>query len=314
MRSNSPRVLVTGGAGFIGSHLCDRLLRLGHTVVCADNFCTGRRENLASLLPEPRFHLVEADVVHPLDIPGPVDWVFHLASPASPADYFRLPLETLRTGSAGTDNVLALARAKGARFLLASTSEVYGDPLEHPQPESYLGNVSTIGPRSVYDEAKRYAEAITMAYHRTHGVDVAIARIFNTFGPRMRMDDGRVVPTFIAQALAGRPFTINGTGKQTRSLCYVADMVAALIALMRSGQRGPVNLGSTQEMAVLDIAELVAAETGRPVRHTYHPLGQDDPERRRPVIDLARRLLGWAPATSIPDGIAATVAWFREKE
>ncbi|GIH24375.1 epimerase [Acrocarpospora phusangensis] len=311
MRLDSTRVLVTGGAGFIGSALCERLLGDGHRVVCADNFSTGRQANIAHLLTEPGFQLLTQDVVEPFDVPGPLDQIFHLASPASPVDYQRLPLETLRTGSAGTDNVLALARAKNARFLLASTSEVYGDPLEHPQPETYLGNVNTVGPRSVYDEAKRYAEAVTFAYHRAYGTDVAIARIFNTFGPRMRLNDGRVVPNFIAQALDGRPFSINGTGKQTRSLCYVDDMVDALVLLMRSPHRGPVNLGSTDEMAVLDIAGLIADQTGNPLRFTYAPLGQDDPERRRPDTRLAQRLLGWSPATGIPEGIAATISWFR---
>jgi dTDP-glucose 4,6-dehydratase len=311
MRLDPTRVLVTGGAGFIGSTLCDRLLRDGCHVVCADNFSTGREANIAHLRAAPGFQLITADVAEPLDVPGPIHEIFHLASPASPVDYQRLPLETLRAGSAGTDNVLALARAKNARFLLASTSEVYGDPLEHPQPESYLGNVNTVGPRSVYDEAKRYAEALTVAYHRTYGTDVAIARIFNTFGPRMRLDDGRVVPSFIAQALAGRPFSINGTGKQTRSLCYVDDMVDALLSLMRSPHRGPVNLGSTDEMAVLDIAGLIADQTGNPLRFVYAPLGQDDPEKRRPDTRLAHRLLGWSPAIGIPEGIARTISWFR---
>ncbi|GAA0402000.1 dTDP-glucose 4,6-dehydratase [Acrocarpospora corrugata] len=311
MRLDPIRVLVTGGAGFIGSALCERLLRDGLEVICVDNFVTGRAANIAHLLAVPGFRLVTHDVIEPLDLPGPLHEIFHLASPASPVDYQRLPLETLRVGSAGTDNMLALARAKNARFLLASTSEVYGDPLEHPQREAYLGNVNTVGPRSVYDEAKRYAEAITAAYHRTYGTDTAIARIFNTFGPRMRLNDGRVVPNFIAQALAGKPFSVNGTGKQTRSLCYVDDMVEALLSLMRSPHHGPVNLGSTEEMAVLDIAGLIADQTGNPLRFVYAPLGQDDPEKRRPDTALAHRLLGWSPAIGIPDGIARTISWFR---
>ncbi|GAA3145671.1 UDP-glucuronic acid decarboxylase family protein [Streptomyces rectiviolaceus] len=304
------RVVVTGGGGFVGSHLCEALLRRGDTVHCLDNFCTGEPENVAHLRGDSRFRLVRADVTVPFDVPGPVDAVAHLASPASPPDYHRLAVETLAVGSRGTENALRLAQRHGARFLLTSTSEVYGDPEVHPQPEEYWGHVNPVGPRSVYDEAKRFAEALSMAYRRSHGVDVGIVRIFNTYGPRMRPHDGRVVSTFIRQALAGGPLTLFGDGSQTRSFCYVDDLVRGLVAMLDSERSGPVNLGNPSERTVRELAELVLRITGSPSRIAYRPLPVDDPTRRRPVINRAVEQLGWMPRVTLDEGLRRTVAWF----
>jgi nucleoside-diphosphate-sugar epimerase len=304
------RVVVTGGAGFLGSHLCDALVERGDTVVCVDDLSTGRLENVAHLRAAPRFTLVQSDVSRSLDVVGHVDAVAHLASPASPADYHRMPLETLAVGSRGTEHGLELARRTRARFVLASTSEVYGDPLVHPQHEGYSGNVDPTGPRSVYDEAKRFAEALTTAYGRSCGVDVGIVRIFNTFGPRMRPHDGRVVSSFVTQALRGEPLTIHGDGSQTRSFCYVDDLVRGLVAMLDCAEAGPVNLGNPEERTVADLAELVLAMTGAPGPLVHLPLPVDDPVRRRPVIDRARERLGWAPEVSTEEGLRRTIAWF----
>lgn len=304
------RVVVTGGAGFLGSHLCDALVARGDTVVGVDDLSTGRIENVAHLMAEPRFTLVEADVSRSLDVPGRVDAVAHLASPASPVDYHRMPLETLAVGSRGTEHCLELARHRRARFVLASTSEVYGDPLVHPQDEGYFGNVNPTGPRSVYDEAKRFAEALTTAYGRSCGVDVGIVRIFNTFGPRMRPHDGRVVSSFVTQALRGEPLTIYGDGSQTRSFCYVDDLVRGLVAMLDGDEAGPVNLGNPEERTVAELAELVLALTGSTAPVVHLPLPVEDPTRRRPVIDRARERLGWAPAVSTEEGLRRTIAWF----
>ncbi|WP_073812456.1 UDP-glucuronic acid decarboxylase family protein [Streptomyces sp. CB02261] len=304
------RVAVTGGGGFLGSHLCETLLRRGDSVVCLDNFSTGDPANIAHLLPHPAFEFQHADVSVAVEVAGRVDAVAHLASPASPPDYLRQPLETLAVGSRGTENALRLALRDDARFILASTSEIYGDPLVHPQEESYWGNVNSVGPRSVYDEAKRYAEALSAAYHRTHGLDVGIARIFNTYGPRMRPHDGRVVSSFITQALTGEPLTIYGDGKQTRSFCYVDDLVRGLVALLDSTRLGPFNLGNPVERTVSDLAEIVLTMTGSRSEVKYHPLPVDDPIRRRPVITLAREVLGWEPEIDITEGLGRTVAYF----
>ncbi|MCY0942950.1 UDP-glucuronic acid decarboxylase family protein [Streptomyces antarcticus] len=304
--------MVTGGAGFVGSHLCERLLAEGHRVVCVDNFSTGRAENIAHLLDHPGFRFSLQDVTEGLNVPGRVDAVYHLASPASPADYLRLPVETLLVGSYGTRNALELARRDGARFLLTSTSEVYGSPQVHPQPESYWGNVNPVGPRSVYDEAKRFGEAITMAYHRTHGVRTTIVRIFNTYGPRMRADDGRAVPAFVTQALAGEPLTVTGDGGQTRSMCYVDDLVDGLRRALDSGHAGPVNLGNPVEVTMRELALTVSDLCGSASELTLVPRPQDDPQQRRPDITAAREELGWVPRTSLEDGLRRTVAWFRD--
>ncbi|MEV5976906.1 UDP-glucuronic acid decarboxylase family protein [Streptomyces sp. NPDC052114] len=304
------RVVVTGGGGFVGSHLCEALLRRGDTVWCLDNFCTGEPANIAHLHGSPRFRFVHTDVTVPFDVPGPVDAVAHLASPASPPDYHRLALETLAVGSHGTENALRLAQRHGARFLLTSTSEVYGDPEVHPQPERYWGHVNPIGPRSVYDEAKRYAEALSTAYRRTLGVDVGIVRIFNTYGPRMRPHDGRVVSTFIRQALAGEPLTLYGDGGQTRSFCYVDDLVRGLTAMLDSDRPGPVNLGNPSERTVRELAELVLRSTKSASPIVHLPLPVDDPARRRPVIDAAVEQLGWMPRVPLDEGLRHTVAWF----
>jgi dTDP-glucose 4,6-dehydratase len=304
------RVVVTGGAGFLGSHLCETLLGRGDSVVCVDDLCTSTRRNINSLLDSPRFTFIQADVSAGMHVDGAIDAVAHLASPASPPDYHRMPLETLAVGSRGTEHALQLARSRNARFLLASTSEVYGDPLLHPQREDYWGNVNSVGPRSVYDEAKRFAEALTMAYQRRHGVDVGIARIFNTYGPRMRADDGRVVSNFIIQALNGDPLTIYGDGRQTRSLCYVDDLVRGLIGLLDDGATGPINLGNPAECTVLDLAELVLSLTGSSSPIEFHPLPTDDPTRRRPDIDRARSLLGWRPEVDRVTGVQRTIEYF----
>ncbi len=302
----SARIVVLGGGGFLGSHLCDHLLGRGDAVVCVDDFSTGRRANVAHLDDHPGFALVEADVSRGIPVDGPVSAVCNLASPASPPDYLALPLETLAVGSEGTRHGLELARRHDARFLLASTSEVYGDPEVHPQSEGYWGNVNPVGPRSVYDEAKRFAEALTMAHHRRRGTDVVIARIFNTYGPRLRPDDGRVVSNFLLQALRGEPLTVYGDGSQTRSLCYVEDEVRGLVALLDSDLTGPVNIGSPDEYTVLQLARTVIELLGSSSVVEHRPLPTDDPTRRRPDITRARRELGWEPTTSLADGLART--------
>jgi len=308
-----PTSLVTGGAGFLGSHLCERLLAEGHRVVCVDNLLTGRRKNLAHLAGDPRFRFVEHNVCLPIAIDEEVDNVLNFASPASPIDYLELPIQTLKVGALGTHNTLGLALARGARYLLASTSEVYGDPLEHPQRETYWGNVNPIGPRGVYDEAKRYAEAMTVAYQRVHGMEVRIVRIFNTYGPRMRLGDGRVVPAFLEQAIEGRPLTVFGDGSQTRSFCFVDDLVEGIWRLLLSDVEGPVNLGNPHEMSILEFAETIVRATGSPSEIVHEPLPEDDPKVRQPDIGRARELLGWEPQVSLADGIARTVEYFREE-
>jgi len=305
------RALVTGGAGFLGSHLCDALLAEGHRVVALDNLLTGALANLAHLGREPRFAFVEGDVCAPFDF-GEVDCVFHLASPASPVDYLRHPLATLAAGSHGTWNALEYARCHRATFLLASTSECYGDPLEHPQRESYWGNVNPVGPRSVYDEAKRFAEAATMAFRRQHGVDTRIARIFNTYGPRMQLRDGRVIPNFLRQALRGDDLTIYGDGSQTRSFCYLSDMVAGLLRLARADESGPVNLGNPDEFTILECAQVVLMVSGSRSRLRFAPLPEDDPRQRRPDITRARTLLGWEPQVDLARGLRLALPWFRD--
>jgi dTDP-glucose 4,6-dehydratase len=309
---NGKRVAVLGGAGFLGSHLCERLLRDGAaTVVSVDNLITGSEANLREIRSEPRFRYLVHDICESFDVDGPLDFVFNLASPASPIDYAQLPLETLRVGARGTENGLELARRKGAVFFQASTSEVYGDPLQHPQEESYWGNVNPVGPRSVYDEAKRYGEALVSAYRRSRGLSVRIVRIFNTYGPRMRLDDGRVVPAFVAQALAGEDFTVFGDGSQTRSFCYVADLVDGFVRLALSDVQDPVNLGNPEEMTILQFAEAVRQVAGGGGRIVHLPLPKDDPQRRRPDITRARQLLGWEPRTSLTEGLRQTIAYFR---
>jgi dTDP-glucose 4,6-dehydratase len=305
--------VVTGGAGFLGSHLCEYLLNRGTEVVCVDNFATGDARNVASLLDHDGFQLVVGDACDPRHIralAGPVDLVLHLASLASPVFYLRQPLETLRVGATGTAHALELARAKGARFVLASTSEVYGDPLVHPQNESYWGNVNPVGPRSVYDESKRYAEALTMAYHRVYQTPTAIARIFNTYGPKMRLDDGRMIPTFIRQSLSRKPLTVTGDGQQTRSVCYVTDTTRGIMALAESDVSGPVNIGNPEERTVREIAEKVGELTGEPVRVRHVDRPVDDPRRRCPDISLAASLLGWRPRVDMDEGLRRTIDWF----
>ncbi len=308
----SLRYLVAGAAGFIGSHLCDRLIALGHDVLGVDNYLTGRPENHAHLAGHPRFAFMRHDIVEPLEVSGTLDVVMNLASPASPADYLEYPIETLRAGSEGARNLLETARAHNARFLLASTSECYGDPLEHPQVESYWGHVNPVGPRSCYDEAKRYAEALTMAYHRRYGLKTAIARIFNTYGPRMKLDDGRIVPAFIGQALRHAPITVFGSGAQTRSFCYVSDLVEGLVRLADAEEPYPVNLGNPQEMTVRAFAEQIRAATRAASEIVFKPLPEDDPQRRQPDISKARRLLGWEPRVDLEEGLRATIEWFRQ--
>jgi dTDP-glucose 4,6-dehydratase len=303
-------VVVTGGAGFLGSHLCEALVARGDRVVAVDDLSTGLRDNVRALEGHPGFELVVADAAESVPVAGPVDAVMHFASPASPPDYLARPLQTLAVGSEGTRHALALAAAHGARFVLASTSEVYGDPEVHPQPETYWGNVNPVGPRSVYDEAKRFAEALTMATHRAEGVDVGIVRIFNTYGPRLRPGDGRVVSNFLVQAIEGRPLTVYGDGSQTRSLCYVDDEVAGILALLDSGLTGPVNIGNPDELSVLELARAVLALTGSSSPITYEPLPVDDPTRRRPDITLARLELGWKPVVPLEEGLRRTLAFF----
>jgi dTDP-glucose 4,6-dehydratase len=307
------RVLVTGGAGFIGSHLCEFLLGQGCEVVAMDNFSTGSADNVAAVAKDARFTLLRHDVTEYIDLPGSLDWVLHFASPASPLDYLELPIQTLKVGALGTHNALGLAKATGARFLLASTSEVYGDPLVHPQREDYWGNVNPVGPRGVYDEAKRFAEAITMAYHRVHGVDTRIVRIFNTHGPRMRINDGRAIPAFMTQALTDMPLTVFGDGSQTRSFQYITDLVDGVWRLMRSKTNDPVNIGNPQEMTLLALAERVIALTGSRSRIIFRPLPEDDPKVRQPDIGRARSVLGWEPRVDTDEGLRHTLKWFRDK-
>jgi dTDP-glucose 4,6-dehydratase len=310
---NDKRAVILGAAGFIGSHFADRVLGEGWRVTGVDNLVTGTRRNLEHLAREPRFDFVEADICDPLEISGRIDAVLDFASPASPIDYLKHPFETLHVGSIGVENALRLAKKAGATFLLSSTSEVYGDPLEHPQRESYWGNVNPIGPRAVYDEAKRFAEAITMAYRRYEKVDVRIARIFNTYGPRMRLDDGRVVPTFVAQALRNEPLTMFGDGSQTRSFCYVDDEVEGLWRLFLSEVRDPVNVGNPHELTILEFAKAVQRLVGASVPIVQKPLPEDDPKVRRPDITRAKELLGWEPKVSFDEGMKRTIAWFRER-
>jgi dTDP-glucose 4,6-dehydratase len=295
--------LVTGGAGFLGSHLCDELLARGNRVICADNFETGSLANIEHIRDPERFTHVGVDIIEPYFIEEPIDFVYHLASPASPIDYLRLPLHTLKVGSYGTHHTLGLAKAKRARFLIASTSEVYGDPKEHPQAESYWGHVNPIGPRGVYDEAKRYAEALTMAYHRQQGVDTCIVRIFNTYGPRMRPHDGRAIPTFVRQALANEPLTVFGDGSQTRSFCYATDLIRGLMSLTASGEHLPVNIGNPAEYTLLELAQKVIEATGSTSEIVFEALPVDDPKVRQPDITRARQLLGWEPQVSLEDGL-----------
>ena len=305
------RVLVTGGAGFLGSHLCDRLLAERHEVIAMDNLLTGNMRNIAHLEEEKRFRFVRHNVSEFIFVDGPVDPVLHFASPASPIDYLELPIQTLKVGSLGTHNALGLALEKGARFLLASTSEVYGDPLIHPQPETYWGNVNPIGPRGVYDEAKRFAEALTMAYHRAHGVDTRIVRIFNTYGERMRPRDGRVVPALICQALAGEPMTVFGDGKQTRSFCYVSDLIDGIYRLLLSDVNEPVNIGNPAELSVLDFAKTIRRLTGTSSEIVFKPLPVDDPKVRQPDISKAKAKLGWEPKVRLEDGLGRAIEYFR---
>jgi len=308
-----PRAVVTGGAGFLGSHLCRELCRRGWDVVAVDNLLTGRRQNVGDLLEGPGFELLEHDVITSLPVEGTVDAVLHFASPASPPEYLAHPVETLEIGSIGTRHALELARRHHARFLLASTSEVYGDPLVHPQPETYWGNVNSVGPRAVYDEAKRYAEALTMTYHRLHELDTKIARIFNTFGDSLASGDGRVVSNFLGQAMDGKPLTVYGDGTQTRSFCYVADEIRGLLVLLDSDWVGPMNIGNPDEFTVLELAELVLDVTGSDSEITFEPLPEDDPVRRCPDISLAAKVLGWRPEIDLREGLARTYDWYRRE-
>ena len=307
------RMLITGGAGFIGSHLSGFFLDQGWEVVCMDDFVTGSRENVAAVASRRGFSLIEHDVTEHIRVDGHLDWVLHFASPASPRDYLELPIQTLKVGALGTHNTLGVAKAKRARFLLASTSEVYGDPLVHPQREDYWGHVNPVGPRGVYDEAKRFAEAITMAYHRTHGIDTRIVRIFNTFGPRMRLNDGRAIPAFMGQALTGAPITVFGDGSQTRSFQYISDLVDGLWRLMQAPVNDPINIGNPHEMTLLDLAKRIIRLTGSKSEIVFRPLPVEDPKVRQPDIGRARALLGWEPRVDTEEGLRLTVDWFREK-
>lgn len=306
------RILVTGGAGFLGSHLCERLLSEGHDIVAMDNFITGNPRNIAHLTDNPRFQFIQHDITHFIHLDGALDGILHFASPASPIDYLKLPIETMKVGSLGTHNVLGLALAKNARVLFASTSEIYGDPLEHPQKESYLGNVDTIGPRGVYDEAKRFSESLMMAYHRAHGLQTRIVRIFNTYGPRMRLADGRVVPNFVAQALRGEPLTVYGNGSQTRSFQYVSDLVEGVYRLFQSDFHEPVNIGNPDEMTILEFAKIVNEVTGNPAGIIYKDERiKGDPQTRRPDNSRAKSVLGWEPRVKLREGLVETIAYFR---
>jgi len=305
------RTLVTGGAGFLGSHLCDTLLNAGHEVICMDNLITGSMDNIAHIQSD-RFHFVKQDISQTFTVKGSLDNIMNLASPASPVDYYAHPVETLKVGSFGTHNALELARAKGAVFFMASTSEVYGDPLEHPQKETYWGNVNPIGPRSVYDEPKRFSEALTMAYKRTHGVDTRIVRIFNTYGPRMAINDGRAIPNFLYQALKGEDLTVYGDGSQTRSFCYVSDLIEGIVRLLKSGHTDPVNLGNPIEMTLLEMAEKILQVTGSQSKIVFKPLPEDDPKVRQPDISLAGKLLDWEPKVKLEEGLQDTLVYFRK--
>jgi dTDP-glucose 4,6-dehydratase len=307
------RSLITGGAGFLGSHLCDRLIAEGHEVICMDNLVTGSAENIAHLFGNPKFQFIQHDVTNYIYVEGKLDFILHFASPASPIDYLKLPIQTLKVGSLGTHKALGLAKAKGARFLLASTSEVYGDPLIHPQHEEYWGNVNPIGIRGVYDEAKRFAEALTMAYHRYHGVDTRIVRIFNTYGPRMRVDDGRAIPAFMSQALTAQPITVFGEGKQTRSVCYVSDLVDGIFRLLMSDISEPVNIGNPDELTMLELASEIKDLVGSASEIVYNPLPKDDPQVRRPDITRARQLLHWEPKVDRREGLGLTLGYFRSR-
>jgi dTDP-glucose 4,6-dehydratase len=307
------RAVITGGAGFLGSHLCDYLLARDWDVLAIDSLVTGTEANVHHLLNHPRFRLMRQDVTRYLDVAGPVDYVLHFASPASPVDYLKLPIQTLKVGALGTHNTLGLALAKKAKYLLASTSECYGDPEVSPQSETYWGHVNPIGPRGVYDEAKRFAEAMTMAYHRAHGVETHIVRIFNTYGPRMRLNDGRALPNFVYQALSGQPITVYGDGKQTRSFCYVSDLVEGICRLMQSEEREPVNIGNPQEITILEFAERIRALVGSDVPIKFEPLPQDDPKRRCPDISKAKRLLKWEPRVGLDEGLRLTLEFFRRQ-
>lgn len=308
-----PRSLITGGAGFLGSHLCDRLIAEGHEVICMDNLITGSAENIAHLFGNPSFHFIQHDVTNYIYVEGDLDYILHFASPASPIDYLKLPIQTLKVGSLGTHKALGLAKAKGARFLLASTSEVYGDPLIHPQHEEYWGNVNPVGVRGVYDEAKRFAEALTMAYHRYHNVDTRIVRIFNTYGPRMRLDDGRAIPAFMSQALTAQPLTVFGSGEQTRSVCYVTDLVDGIFRLLMSDLVDPVNIGNPDELTMLELATEIRELAGADCSIVFEPLPMDDPKVRRPDITRAQTLLGWEPVVGRREGLQKTYEYFRNR-
>ena len=307
------RAVVTGGAGFLGSHLCDFLIEHGWDVLCMDNLVTSSDANISHLLSNPRFRFIRQDVSRYIEVPGPVDAVLHFASPASPPDYLRLPIQTMKVGSLGTHNTLGLALAKKAKFLLASTSECYGDPDVSPQPETYWGHVNSVGPRSVYDEAKRFAEALTMAYHRHHGVDTRIVRIFNTYGPRMRLNDGRALPNFLYQALVGEPITVYGDGSQTRSFCYVSDLIEGIYRLLDSNEHMPTNIGNPNEITILEFAERVRKLVGRETSLVFRELPQDDPKQRCPDISKAKRILNWEPKVNLEDGLNRTYEYFRAK-
>lgn len=307
-----PRTLVTGGAGFLGSHLCEYLLNKGHEVICMDNLITGSKQNIADIKND-NFHFVHHNVSEFINLDGDLDYILHFASPASPIDYLELPIQTLKVGALGTHNALGLAKAKKAVFLLASTSEVYGDPLVHPQPEEYWGNVNPIGPRGVYDEAKRFAEAITMAYHRTHGINTKIVRIFNTYGPRMRIKDGRAIPNFLKQALTGEDLTVYGNGSQTRSFCFVTDLVEGLFRLLMSEQHEPVNIGNPKEMTIQQMADKILQATQSNSKIVNVPLPEDDPKTRQPNITLAKKILGWEPKVSLDEGLESTLKYFKQQ-
>jgi dTDP-glucose 4,6-dehydratase len=307
-----PRTLVTGGAGFLGSHLCEYLLNKGHEVICMDNLITGTKDNISDIKSK-KFQFVEHNVSEFINLEGELDYILHFASPASPIDYLKLPIQTLKVGALGTHNALGLAKAKKAVFFLASTSEVYGDPLIHPQPEDYWGNVNPIGPRGVYDEAKRFAEAITMAYHRTHGINTKIIRIFNTYGPRMRINDGRAIPNFLKQALTGKDLTIYGDGSQTRSFCYVSDLVEGIYRLLTSDQNSPINIGNPNEMTIKEMADKILQATNSKSKITYVPLPEDDPKVRQPDITRAKKYLNWEPVVGLGEGLQSTLKYFKEQ-